>query len=351
MLSTSRAGPWLLPPLFVSLPAAGLALDLPWLGLLVGAVLVPLGEWLFKSQKGGRPIDAVWLLRALMVAVMGQILMLSLMASTLATAQWLWLALSMGYVSGGTGIVLAHELGHRRATVDQWLSRLLLALVAWGPYRVEHNRGHHRYAATVDDPATSRAQESLYRFMPRYWRGVYVNGWRLSHHPAARWHEAGVLIGITVLVAVALGLLGGFKAVAFWALQALTAMFLVSAVDYIEHWGLRRRTTADGLERMGPAHTWDCANALSDALLFNLPRHAHHHLAPGLQGHALQNTPGAPQMPTGYAGMVLLAAVPWLWFRVMQPRLQALHPAGTAPDDLQHPRHQPGGHDHEPTGT
>ena len=113
------AGPWLLPPLFVSLPVAGLALNLPWLGLLFGAVLVPVGEWLWKSRSGGRPIDAVWLLRALMVAVMGQILVLSVLASSLATAQWFWLALSMGYVSGGTGIVLAHELGHRRAAADQ----------------------------------------------------------------------------------------------------------------------------------------------------------------------------------------------------------------------------------------
>jgi alkane 1-monooxygenase len=318
--------PWplLLSPVFVSLPTTGWLLGLPWLGVFAGAVLVPVGEWLFRSHTAPRAIDAVWLLRALMAAVIGQILVLPLLAGTMSPAQWLWLALSLGYVSGGTGIVLAHELGHRRAQADQWLSRVLLSLVAWGPYRIEHNRGHHRHAATFDDPATSRAEESLYSFLPRYWRGVYVNGWRLSHHPAARWHEAGVLLGLTVLVAAALGLLGGVSALAFWALQAATAIVLVSAVDYIEHWGLRRRVTGQGLERMGPAHTWDCANGLSEALLFNLPRHAHHHLAPGLQGHQLQRTPASPQMPTGYAGMVLMAAVPWIWFRVMRPRLQAV---------------------------
>jgi len=323
--------PLMLSAIFVSLPTAGLLLGLPWLGLLVGAVLVPLAERLFKAQIAGRAIGSVWLLRFLMAAVIGQVVILSFVASTMSFDQWLWLALSTGYVSGGTGIVLAHELGHRRAWTDQWMSRVLLSLVAWGPYRIEHNRGHHRDAATFDDPATSRAEESLYRFMPRYWRGVYVNGWRLSHHPASWWHEAGVLVGITALVALGLGLFAGVSALTFWAVQAATAIFLVSAVDYIEHWGLRRQVTDSGLERMGPAHTWDCANGLSEALLFNLPRHSHHHLAPSLQGHELQHTPASPQMPTGYAGMVLMAAVPWIWFRVMQPRLLAFRQSASIP--------------------
>ncbi len=314
--------PLVLSSVFVGLPALGFLLGLPWLGLVVGAVVVPLAEWLCGARAGGRPITSAWVLRLLMIAVIAQILLLAVLAPTLAFMQWLWLGLSMGYVAGGAGIVLAHELGHRRSAIDQWLSRILLACVAWGPYRVEHNRGHHRHAATFDDPASARAEESLYRFMPRYLRGVYVNGWRLSRHPAARWHEAAALIGVSLVVAVTLWLAAGSAALGFWFVQAATAIFLVAAVDYIEHWGLVRRQTAQGVERMGPSHTWDCGNGLAEALLFNLPRHAHHHLAPGEAGHALQRIPEAPQMPTGYAGMVLLAAIPWAWFRVMRPRLE-----------------------------
>jgi len=314
--------PLVLSSVFVGLPALGFLLGLPWLGLMVGAVVVPLAEWLCGARAGGRPITSAWVLRLLMIAVIAQIFVLAVLAPALHSMQWLWLALSMGYVAGGAGIVLAHELGHRRSAIDQWLSRILLACVAWGPYRVEHNRGHHRHAATFDDPATARAEESLYRFMPRYLRGVYLNGWRLSSHPAARWHEAAVLIGVSVVVAVMLWLVAGSVALGFWIVQAATAIFLVAAVDYIEHWGLVRRQTAQGVERMGASHTWDCGNGLAEALLFNLPRHAHHHLAPGEAGHALQRIPEAPQMPTGYAGMVLLAAIPWAWFRVMRPRLE-----------------------------
>ncbi|MFZ9313918.1 MAG: fatty acid desaturase [Burkholderiaceae bacterium] len=324
--------PWplILSSVFVGLPALGLLLGMPWLGLAVGAVVVPLAEWVWGTRAAGRPIRSAWLLRLLMGAVICQILGLSVYAAALDTDQWIFLALSMGYVAGGAGIVLAHELGHRRVGLDQWLSRILLASVAWGPYRVEHNRGHHRHAATFDDPASARASESFYRFLPRYLRGVYVNGWRLSSHPAARWHEAAALVGLSLVLALTLWLAGGLPALGFWLVQAATAIFLVAAVDYVEHWGLVRRQTERGVERMGPSHTWDCGNGLAEALLFNLPRHAHHHLAPGEEGHALQRIPEAPQMPTGYAGMVLLAAIPWAWFRVMRPRLERVQSVSSA---------------------
>ena len=106
------------------------------------------------------------------------------------------------------------------------------------------------------------------------------------------------------------------------------AQSLVAAVDYIEHWGLERAQANGRPERMGPQPTWDCANRVSDAMLFNLPRHASHHLEPSLDCDALYRVPASPQMPTGYAGMVLLAFAPPLYRRIMLPRLPG--PAATA---------------------
>lgn len=325
--------------LFAGLPILGFGLGLPWLALVVGVAIVPVIEWLWGQREITRPIESVWALRLLMLGVIVQIPLLALLAPQQTALDWIGLALSMGYVAGGTGIVLAHELGHRRGGLDQWLSRILLVCVAWGPYRAEHNRGHHRHAATFEDPATARYEESLYRFMPRYLRGVYVNGWHQSRHPTARWHEASVLTGLSALLALSLGLAGGWVSVGFWLLQAATAVFLVTAVDYIEHWGLIRKTNGQSIERMGPQHIWDCNNGCAETLLFHLPRHAHHHLAPGLEGRSLQRTPQSPQMPTGYAGMVLLAAVPWAWFRVMKPRLQQMQSRWLQVQDPDHTTH------------
>jgi alkane 1-monooxygenase len=98
-------------------------------------------------------------------------------------------------------------------------------------------------------------------------------------------------------------------------------LLLVGSVDYVEHWGLVRADIRGKPERMGAAHTWDCANYVSDLMLFKLPRHAAHHLEPSLDCDELYRMPASPQMPLGYAGMSLLAMVPPLYKRVMRPRL------------------------------
>ncbi len=89
--------------------------------------------------------------------------------------------------------------------------------------------------------------------------------------------------------------------------------------------GLQRRLIDGKPERMNATHIWDCANRVSDALLFNLPRHASHHLEPSLNCDQLYPTPESPQMPTGYAGMVLLAWISPLFVKIMTPRLPAPH--------------------------
>ena len=44
-----------------------------------------------------------------------------------------------------------------------------------------------------------------------------------------------------------------------------------------------------------------------------------------LLGDLVRPPNGNPQLPSGYASMVLLAYVPWLWSRVMNPRVVAYY--------------------------
>jgi alkane 1-monooxygenase len=255
------------------------------------------------------------------------VILISLGLATQApTLDWLglvWLALSCGYVLGGIGIVLAHELGHRRALPDRVLARLLLLSVAYGHYAIEHNRGHHRAAATYNDPATARVHEGLWTFLPRYFYGVFTDAVRLSRAQPGRWNEALALLMATCLLYALMFAIGGVKTLAFCGIQAAFALLLVGSIDYVEHWGLQRAEVNGKPERMGIAHTWDCANSVADAMLFNLPRHAAHHTEPSLDCDELYRSPGSPQMPTGYAGMSVLSMLPPLYKWVMTPRLKA----------------------------
>ncbi len=312
----------LLPLAFTLSPLLGWAAGWPWLTVLLAAAVLPLAEWLVG--RAGEAPDWRWgehFPRGAMLAVLATCSVLPLLASDDGWTSWLPLALGSGYVAGGIGIVLAHELAHRRPFADRLLARALLCLIGFGHYALEHNRGHHRAAATRPDPATARRDESLWGFMPRYFSGVFRDALRLAREAPGRLNEALALAGLSLAMAAGVAAIGGLPALAFLAVQALVAQALVAAVDYIEHWGLERAEVGGRPERMGPQHTWDCANSVSDAMLFNLPRHAAHHMEPSLDCDELYRVPASPQMPTGYAGMVLLAFVSPLYRRIMLPRL------------------------------
>ncbi len=73
----------------------------------------------------------------------------------------------------------AHELGHKKESVERWLSKIVLAQSAYGHFYLEHNRGHHVRVSTPEDPATSRFGETLYGFWPRSVGGGLKSAWHL----------------------------------------------------------------------------------------------------------------------------------------------------------------------------
>jgi alkane 1-monooxygenase len=205
-----------------------------------------------------------------------------------------------------------------------------MASVNYPQFMVEHYRGHHVLAATRDDPASARPGEGLWRFLPRTLAGSLCSAWRLeaarlaqhrkswARSPLAWWTLAN---GVFVL---ALAALGPWKMLAFWLLQSAVAVWLLETVNYIEHYGLQRRTRADGRpEAFGVAHAWNADHLLSNSVLANLQRHSDHHVRASTPFGELRALPAAPQLPTGYAGCILLASIPPLWFALMHPRMAA----------------------------
>ena len=242
------------------------------------------------------------------------------------------LGLAVGGVTGAQGITYAHELGHSRSRLDRVLAWLLMASVGYAHFMVEHYRGHHRLAATADDPASARRGESLWTFLPRTLAGSWRSAWRLERERLAQrgqgWGRSpllwATLAQASVWAALAWGL--GPAALLFWLVQSAYAVFQLETVNYMEHYGLQRRSTAAGREPFGVAHAWNTDTFFSNCLLANLQRHSDHHMHPSTSYPSLRPLDG-PQLPTGYAGCLYLAMVPPVWRRLMEPRLQALNAA------------------------
>ena len=241
------------------------------------------------------------------------------------------LAISIGCVAG-IGINTAHELGHKKDDLERWLSKITLAQSFYGHFYIEHNRGHHVRVATPEDPASSRFGESFWTFLPRSVWGSLRSSWSLEKARLDRlgkkpwtirndvlhsWLMSVVLFGALVAVF-------GLSVLPFLVLQAVFGFCLLETVNYLEHYGLKRRRLDSGrYERAAPEHSWNSDHICTNIFLYHLQRHSDHHANPTRRYQTLRSMDGAPNLPSGYASMIILAYVPPLWRKVMDPKVLA----------------------------
>ncbi len=248
-------------------------------------------------------------------------------------------AMSLG--CGVLGINVAHELGHRSKPFEQFLSKSLLLTSLYMHFFIEHNRGHHKNIATPLDPATSRLNEPVYSFFFRSVKDGWMSAWYLESHRLQKtnqnfWNPLHnqmlrfQLIQLTFCVLIFVGF--GWLGLLGFVLSAIGGFLLLETVNYIEHYGLLRREISPGrFEKVKPHHSWNSNHELGRILLFELTRHSDHHYNSGRKYQILRHFEKAPQMPSGYPGMMLLALFPPLWFRVMNPLVE-LHNAAVTDD-------------------
>jgi len=100
--------------------------------------------------------------------------------SGLATYEFVGLIFSIGIVLGVNGINVAHELGHRQTTNERFIGKALLLPSFYMHFYIEHNYGHHLHAATPEDPATARYNQSVYSFWFTSTFRQYLSAWRIQ---------------------------------------------------------------------------------------------------------------------------------------------------------------------------
>lgn len=254
-------------------------------------------------------------------------------AEHLGTAERIGVFMGMGALTGTIGINYSHELMHQKSALERWLADILLAMVLYSHFRSEHLRVHHLYVGTPRDPVTARFNESFYRFYPRVLWGCLRSAFLAERQLLARrglhwtsprnpfWRYWGLQAAMLWLAWA----LGGWSGVGLFALQASVAVWQLELVNYVEHYGLTRKHLGDGkYEHVRPHHSWNAAQKASNWLLINLQRHSDHHYKPERRFPLLQNYTAkeAPQLPFGYPVMTVVAMIPPLWRKWMNPRVR-----------------------------
>ena len=269
--------------------------------------------------------------------------MITIEAGGMAFYEYAGLISTMGIGCAALGINVAHELGHRKKRSEQWMSKALLLTSQYMHFFIEHNRGHHKNVSTEEDPATSRYGELVYTFWFRSVIMGYISAWKLELGRLERkglpWYHWSnemifyVFCQVGLMAAIALIFSVPTMLMAFAA--SVIGFSLLEVINYVEHYGLARHKSEKGFKRVLPIHSWNSNHPMGRLLLFELTRHSDHHYKASRKYQILRNFEDAPQMPTGYPGMIVLALIPPIWFAVMNPRVQALQEK--YPDDLRIP--------------
>lgn len=237
---------------------------------------------------------------------------------------------AMGLLCGAFGINVGHELGHRRFLYERTLAKALLLTSLYMHFYIEHNKGHHKNVSTKEDPSSARKWEPIYLF---YFRTVifgYLSAWKIAADDQKRkgkpvLHFSNQMIQFQLLQIIFLAAIyfffGKDITLSFMA-SACIGFLLLETVNYIEHYGLQRKKTAEGYERAMPEHSWNSSHILGRLMLFELSRHSDHHYLASRKYQVLRHHEDAPQMPTGYPGMMILSLIPPLWFSVMHKRME-----------------------------
>lgn len=229
-------------------------------------------------------------------------------------------ALSTGLNSGLSGIVVAHELIHRRARGWRLAGIWNLLLVNYSHFTIEHVQGHHKLVGTRRDPSTARPGETIYHFLLRSLPQQFVCALGLEARRlgrAGRWRFGPgnfVVVAslLQAMIAVLIGVALGQRALGAYLRQGAVGVVLLQVVNYLQHYGLRR---AEG-SRIEPAHSWQTDRISSRFLLLELPRHADHHCHSTRPYHRLLSHEASPTLPLGLLGTAPLLLIPPLWSHV-----------------------------------
>ena len=339
---------WILSTLIPLLGLSGIGLY-EWTGnawllltpLVIVYVVIPVLDMVFNEDESNPPESAVpelekdryyaWLAYLLLPFYLLVLAFVIYYIDTRELNGWMIAAIvwTLGIVTGLT-INQGHELGHKKSTVDQNVAKLALASSFYGHFTIEHNAGHHAQVATPEDSASARYGENIYRFALREIPGGIKRAWRLETQRLKRkglpWWSLNnqILHSYAMSVAIFATLTFMFGWTALWVLllNIPASWWQLTSANYVEHYGLLRLKDENGkYERCQPKHSWNSNHLVSNLVLFHLQRHSDHHANPARHYQSLRHFDEAPQLPSGYMGMFVLAYIPPLWRKVMDKRL------------------------------
>jgi len=295
-------------------------------GTILALGVYPILDWVLgedhhhrKERTNGTPFEAMLYIHAILMVPL--ILTVCWRGFQDGNAWTTWAAaFSTGIATGMCGIVVGHELGHKKPkSIGWWMGRVTLILVFYSHFTTEHNFNHHKYVATKNDAASAPRGRGIWFHVAQTIPLQFISAWSIRSKRSRTFLHNSVLHGIIIQVifAIFIWFIFGKWGLAALFFQAALSIFLLEYVNYIRHYGLEREVG----ERQTEMHSWQSKKRLSRWALIELTLHPSHHMKASLPFWKLQPYDDVPELPTGYFGLFWPCLIPPLWRRWLDPRI------------------------------
>jgi hypothetical protein len=164
-------------------------------------------------------------------------------------------AIIIGSMIGSIGFTVGHELGHKNK-VNQGISKVIFFFAGYPQFFEVHNRIHHVHIGLEHDSSTAKMDQGLVHYIAGQWNLYVTNSNSLTYL---------MVIGIGACASVS-GVL-----CLYMITVVCTSWILLEVVNYVQHWGLVRG------DKITAHVSWDTDNSFTNAYLYNLGNHGHHH--------------------------------------------------------------------------
>lgn len=229
------------------------------------------------------------------------------------------ISLSMAIVNCTFTMALGHELLHLRTKLSRPLANALLFTVCLPFFTNDHLFGHHKYAGSERDLSSAPKGLSFYRYLPavvlyRIRKSFFSRGSALERLVNK---ENRILLAVNLIVVFLLifPLKNSLVVSLFFLAQSLLSYLMFELSNYVQHYGLQRKTTVNGeLEPIQYKHSWNYYYRYTNYLTYLVPLHSYHHVH---QNDLDNELPYGPTLPYSYFRMMILALVPALWYKKM----------------------------------